>query len=165
MCPCRMGEPDFLMRHSWMACLFDNTLSSSPPLSHRLHDKLPLLFHPPIFFLHSCLLNVNQRWKLQIFFPFISFFFIVWIESNKDSFLFDVIKLLRPDLGVKVNFFPKHRRELSDFRCQTLFQASQHLVFPPQVKGRFEEEEKKTKKTHPYLSSLPDTFTSTASLD
>lgn len=81
------------------------------------------------------------------FFPPLFPFFIVWIESNKDSFLFDVIKLLRPDLGVRVNFFPKHRRELSDFRCQTLFQASQHLVFPPQVKGRFEEEEKKKQNT------------------
>lgn len=80
------------------------------------------------------------------FFPPLFPFFIVWIESNKDSFLFDVIKLLRPDLGVRVNFSPKHRRELSDFRCQTLFQASQHLVFPPQVKGRFEEEEKKKQK-------------------
>lgn len=34
------------------------------------------------------------------------FFFFVWIESNKDPFLFDVIKLLRLDLGVRVNFFP-----------------------------------------------------------
>lgn len=43
----------------------------------------------------------NYRF-FSLYFPF----FIVWIESNKDSFLFDVIKLLRPDLGVRVNFFP-----------------------------------------------------------
>lgn len=120
----------------WCATLewlvFDNPFSSSLPLSHRLHDKLPLLFYPPFFtFLSS---QCQPALKTTDFFPLFPFF-IVWIESNKDSFLFDVIKLLRPDLGVRVNFFPKHRRELSpDFRCQTLFQASQHLVFPPQVK-------------------------------
>lgn len=50
----------------------------------------------------------NKALKLLIIFflSFFPFFFVVWIESNKDPFLFDVIKLLRLDLGVRVNFFP-----------------------------------------------------------
>lgn len=34
-----------------------------------------------------------------------SLFFFVWMESNKDPFLFDVIKLLRPDPAVRLHFF------------------------------------------------------------
>lgn len=102
-----------------------------------LHDKLPLFLSPThthtlsLIFTFTSSQCQTKPWKLLIIFS-LSLSLFVWIESNKDPFLFDVIKLLRLDLGVRVNFFPEHRGELSeDFRCQALFQASRHLVFPP----------------------------------
>lgn len=98
-------------------------------------------------------------------------FFFVWIESNKDPFLFDVIKLLRLDLGVRVNFFlffffPKHggvaiRRlqmsgTLSSFTApRSFFFCSPSLYsLPPRHKemvgGRGNEGAAwKNKRTHP----------------
>lgn len=111
----------------WPLRLSFNGLSLRVPSSANLifltslNNFFSILY---FFFKFTSFLCRTKPWKLLIF------FFFFWIESNKDPFFFDVIKLLRLDLGVRVNFFPEHREELSeDFRCQALLQASWHLVF------------------------------------
>lgn len=73
---------------------------------------------------------------------FLSFFlFFVWFESNKDPFLFDVIKLLRPDLGVRVNFFPSiagSYQKTSDVRHSFKLHGTSFFLHPAYRKGRRE---------------------------
>lgn len=73
-----------------------------------VYDKLPHSFSMTSTHTHTLSLLIftftssqcqTKPWKLLIIFSF-----FVWFESNKDPFLFDVIKLLRLDLGVRVNF-------------------------------------------------------------
>lgn len=76
------------------------------------------------------------------------FFFFVWIESNKDPFLFDVIKLLRLDLGVRVNFFPSiagSYQKTSDVRHSFKLHGTSFFFSPslPHKRWRGWEEEGK----------------------
>lgn len=84
---------------------FDNPLSSFL-LSLSVRQTSSLLLcnlhthtHTLLIFTFTSSQCQTKPWKLLIIFSF-----FVWIESNKDPFLFDVIKLLRLDLGVRVNF-------------------------------------------------------------
>lgn len=82
------------------------------------------------------------------------------MESNKDSFLFDVIKLLRPDLGVRVNFFSSiagSYHQISDVRHSFKLHSTSFLLHTEEkpVGGRGKK---------PPSSPLANTFTTTASL-
>lgn len=87
---------------------------------------------------------------------FLSFF--VWIESNKDPFLFDVIKLLRPDLGVRVNFFPSiagSYHKTSDVRHSFKLHGTSFFLHALKMVGGRE------KQMDAPSSLVPNTFTTT----
>lgn len=80
----------------WLLSSFSMTNFYSPILI-LLHTHILLFLYVQYVFSMS-----NKA--LENYWSF--FFFFIWNDSNKDRFLFDVIKLLRLDLGVRVNFFP-----------------------------------------------------------